>query len=203
MDAIVGRIAWISRLLARAAGALILFCAVLVSLDVVFRNLFRLTVFESFELTSYAVAMAITFGFAWALVTKAHIRIEVIYNVLPLKWRCWLDAVALGVLAMVAVITTWWGVQVALDSFAMQSRSNSSLAVPMAWPQGLWALGLLWFASCAVVLFGVAAYGLARRRYDDIRRIFGVASVEEEIDLSVEPVRAGDPLTGGAPQAGR
>ncbi len=199
MDAIVGRIAWISRLLARAAGALILFCAVLVSLDVLFRNVFKITVFESFELTSYAVAMAITFGFAWALVTKAHIRIEVIYNVLSLKTRCWLDALALGVLALVAVVATWWGAQVALDSFAMHSRSNSSLAVPMALPQGLWALGLAWFAACAVVLFAVAAYGLLRGRYADVRRIFGVASVEEEIDLSIEPGRTGEDVAAATP----
>jgi TRAP-type C4-dicarboxylate transport system permease small subunit len=186
MHAIVSLISRISRILARAGGMLILLCAVLVSLDVAFRNSFRITIFESYELTSYAVAIAITFGFAWALVSKAHIRIEVIYNALPLKPRCYLDALAVGVLGVVAVILTYWGAEVAIDSFEMQSHSNSTLAIPMAFPQGLWALGLVWFAICSVVLFGVAVYGLWRRRYSDVQAIFGLASVEEEIDLSLE-----------------
>jgi TRAP-type C4-dicarboxylate transport system permease small subunit len=206
MHPIVGFISRISRMLARAAGALILFCAVLVSLDVLFRNLFRVTVFESFELAGYAVAMAVTFGFAWALVSKAHIRIEVIYNTLPLAPRCFLDVLALGVLAVVAVVAMWWGVQVALDSYAMQSHSNTTLAIPMAWPQGLWALGLVWFAACSVVLFLVAAYGLSRRRYADVQSLFGVATVNEEIDQSVEPGRsdasAASTLAGSASREG-
>ena len=186
MHAIVNLISRVSRILARVGGMLILLCAVLVSLDVLFRNSFRMTIFESYELTSYAVALAITFGFAWALVSKAHIRIEVIYNALPLKPRCYLDALAVGVLAVVAAVLTYWGAQVAIDSFEMQARSNSTLAVPMALPQGLWVLGLVWFAVCSAVLFGVAVYGLWRRRYAEVRAIFGLASVEEEIDLSLE-----------------
>jgi len=186
MHAIVRLISGISRMLARVGGMLILLCAVLVSLDVVFRNSFRMTIFESYELTSYAVALAITFGFAWALVSKAHIRIEVIYNTLPLKLRCYLDALAVGVLAVAAIVLTYWGAEMAIDSFQMQSRSNSTLAIPMALPQGLWVLGLGWFAVCSVMLFGVAVYGLLRRRYGDVQAIFGVASVAEEIDLSLE-----------------
>jgi len=85
----------VSRFLARLGGALILICAFLVSLDVVFRNVFKLAIFESSELTGYGIALATAFGLSWALVTKAHIRIEVIYNLLGVKPRAYLDICAL------------------------------------------------------------------------------------------------------------
>lgn len=186
MQATVDFIARISRLFARLGGLLILLAAVLVSLDVIFRNLFKWTLFESFELSGYAVAIAVTFGFAWSLVSKAHIRIEVIYNALPIKPRGVLDVLALGALAVVAVVLAYWAGHVAWDSYAMGAHSNSTLAVPMAWPQGLWFLGLVWFSVCAVALFLVALYGVCAARFKEVQALFGVASVEEEIELSVD-----------------
>ena len=62
----------VSRSLARLGGLLILVCAFLISLDVVFRNVFKLAIFESYELTGYGIAMATAFGLSWALVTKAQ-----------------------------------------------------------------------------------------------------------------------------------
>ncbi|MGD9944579.1 MAG: TRAP transporter small permease subunit [Burkholderiaceae bacterium] len=192
MHRTVDFIARISRMFARAGGLLILACAVLVSLDVLFRNLFSLTVFESFELTGYAVAAATTFGFAWALVSRAHIRIEVLYNALPLKPRGLLDVLSLGTLAAIALSLAYWAGQVAWDSYATGARSSSTLAVPMAWPQGLWFLGVLWFAFCAATLFAVALFGVCSARFKDVEALFGVASIEDEIEMSVEAPPSAD-----------
>lgn len=186
MTSTVALISRISRIFARIGGFLILLCAVLVSLDVVFRNAFKVTFFESFELTGYAVAMAITFGLAWAMVSKAHIRIEVIYNAFGIRVRSWLDVVALGVMALVSCSLTYWCAVVVIGNFDMGARSNTSLAMPLAWPQGLWLLGLVWFSIASIVLFGVALHGVATRRFDQVQKLFGVASVEEEVERSVE-----------------
>ncbi len=186
MNSTVEFVSRVSRIFARVGGILILLTAVLVSLDVIFRNAFQLSVFESYELATYAIALAITFGFSWALVSKAHIRIEVIYNALPLKPRCWLDVVALGVMAVVVVVLTYWAGQVVLDSYEMSARSNTTLAIPMAIPQGLWLLGLVWFSITSVALLGVAVWGVATKRYEVVQEHFGLASVEEEIELGVD-----------------
>lgn len=198
MNATFEFVSRVSRVFARIGGMLILLTAILVSLDVFFRNVFQWTAFESYELATYGIALAITFGFAWALVSKAHIRIEVIYNVLPLKPRGWLDVFALGVLAVVVVALTYWALQVVLDSVEMGSRSNSSLAIPMAWPQGLWLIGLVWFSVCSVALFGVALWGVCTKRFAEVQARFGLASVEEEIELGVDHLAPAAP----APQPG-
>jgi len=106
----------VSRFLARLGGALILICAFLVSLDVVFRNVFKLAIFESSELTGYGIALATAFGLSWALATKAHIRIEVIYNLLGVNPRAYLDICALAALSVVATGLDYYGALVALDN---------------------------------------------------------------------------------------
>ncbi len=186
MNVTVEFVSRVSRLFARVGGVLLLLTAVLVSLDVIARNIFHSSFFESYELATYGVALTITFGFSWALVSKAHIRIEVIYNALPLKPRCWLDILALGVLAVVVVVLTYWATHVVIDSFEMGARSNTTLAVPMALPQGLWLLGLIWFSITCIALLSVAVWGVLTKRYGEVQEHFGLASVEEEIELGVD-----------------
>lgn len=176
----------VSRFLARLGGALILVCAFLVSLDVVFRNLFKLALFESYELTGYGIALATAFGLSWALVTKAHIRIEVLYNMLGIKPRAYLDICALAVLSVVAAVLVYYGALVVLDNWELDARSNSTLHVPLAIPQGLWLLGLAWFAVCAAVLLVVAVNAVVRGRHREVQEMFGIATVSEEVEASMD-----------------
>lgn len=176
----------VSRFLARLGGALILVCAFLVSLDVVFRNVFKLAIFESYELTGYGIALATAFGLSWALITKAHIRIEVLYNMLGIKPRAYLDICALATLSVVAAVLVYYGALVVLDNWELDARSNSTLHVPLAIPQGLWLLGLAWFAVCAAMLLVVAANAVARGRHREVQEMFGIATVSEEVEASMD-----------------
>ncbi len=176
----------VSRFLARLGGALILLCAFLVSLDVVFRNVFKLAIFESYELTGYGIALATAFGLSWALVTKAHIRIEVLYNMLGTKPRACLDICALAALSVVAAVLVYYVALVVLDNWELDARSNSTLHVPLAIPQGLWLLGLAWFAVCAAVLLLVAVNAVVRGRHREVQEMFGIATVSEEVEASMD-----------------
>lgn len=176
----------ISRWLARLGGVLILLCAFLVTLDVIFRNLLHLSMFESFELSTYGIALATSFGMAWALVTKAHIRIEVLYVALPARGRAYLDVCALAVLAVFTGMLVYYGALVVMDSWSLGARSNTTLHVPMAIPQGLWLAGLAWFALCALVLLAVAISAVIRGRHENVQDLFGIASVSDEVEASME-----------------
>jgi TRAP-type C4-dicarboxylate transport system permease small subunit len=188
MNTSVQFVTLVSRYLARMGGLLILLSAILVSLDVIFRNLFKLSIFESFELSGYAFAIATSLGLAWALISKAHIRIEVLYNALPLKARSLLDVCALAVLTAVAASFAYYGVQVVGDSVELGARSNSTLHVPLAIPQALWLLGLLWFALCSLVLWGFAVRSVITGQHQQVQSMLGIASVAEEVEASMEGV---------------
>ena len=171
----------VSRWLAWIGGAMLLLCAVLVSLDVVFRAAFKVTYFESFELSTYAFAIATAMGMSYALVSRAHIRIEVLYMMLRSSRRGWFDVVAYAALALCALALLYWCGQLVLSNYESGARSNSSLAVRLAIPQAIWLVGLAWFALLAVLY---TVYGLVlclRGRPDEAHRRMGVASLEEEI----------------------
>ncbi|HET8746410.1 MAG TPA: TRAP transporter small permease [Ramlibacter sp.] len=196
MSRTVRSVSAVSRLLARLGGALILLSAILISLDVVFRNLFKLSIFESFELTGYAIALATSFGLSWALITKAHIRIEVVYGALPRKARGLLDVAALGVLPVFAAVLVFFAARVVLDNLQLDAHSNSTLHIPLVIPQGLWLIGLGWFALTTVVLFVVAVHAMWRGRPEEVEKLFGIASVAEEVEASLEGAPAGTPGAG-------
>jgi TRAP-type C4-dicarboxylate transport system permease small subunit len=177
-----------SQLLAWCGGALMLVSAALISLDVLARNLFASTFFESFELSTYALAATVSFGMAYALSTKAHIRIEVLYILFPPSLRRALDILAIASLLGVSLFMTWFGFQTLADSWALGARSNSAMSVPLAVPQAIWVAGLAWFSVTCLVLAARTFVHLARGRTDAIEREVGVASLTEEIAASTEPL---------------
>jgi TRAP-type C4-dicarboxylate transport system permease small subunit len=176
-----------SQWLAWIGGGLMLLSAVLISLDVITRNLFASTFFESFELSTYALAATVSFGFAYALTSKAHIRIEVLYVLMPAPARRALDLLAILALFAMTVALAWFGGQTAMVSWSMGARSNSALSLPLAVPQGIWAVGLIWFCLAAGLLLLRALANAARGRGDLIEEEVGVASLAEEIEASTEP----------------
>lgn len=164
---------------------MMLLCAILVSLDVVVRALFKVTYFESFELSTYAFAIATAMGMSYALVSRAHIRIEVLYMLLSPRRRGWVDLFAYGVLAVCTLTLLYWSAQLVLSNYDSGARSNSSLALPMVIPQGIWLIGLAWFALLSV-LYAVQGLVLCfRGQSEQAHRQLGVASLEEEIEANV------------------
>lgn len=182
MTILLNECARFSRWLAWIGGVVLLLSAVCISLDVVFRALWKVTYFESFELSGYAFAIATAMGMSYALVSRAHIRIELLYAKLPLKARAWLDVWAFAALAVIGSVLLYWCAQTVLGNLQSGARSNSSLAIPLAMPQMLWLVGLVWFALVALVY---AVYGLTRclvGRFDEAHRKLGMSTLEEEIE---------------------
>lgn len=186
MTRIVAGLTRVSQWLAWAGGAMILGSAILISLDVAVRALFRSTLFESFELSSYAFAIATSLGMAYTLVTKGHIRIEVIYNTLTLPVRAVLDVVVLLSLGAVTAVWSYWCLQTVLQNAAMDARSNSTLAMPLVVPQSLWWIGIAWFAVVSWVLALCGVVWLWQRRTEHLHRSLGVGSLQEEISANVD-----------------
>lgn len=177
-------VAKVGRALSWAAGLLIVAAAILVSVDVITRNIFGRTILESFELSIYAFAISVTFGMAFALTTKAHIRIEVLYSFFPERIRAALDVLAIASLALASVVVLWFAGKTVLDSIAIGARSNTSLGIPMVIPQGLWLAGWLWFAFTACWLALRAIANFSHGAFDRVTDEVGVALLQEEIDHS-------------------
>ncbi|WP_334129659.1 TRAP transporter small permease subunit [Sneathiella sp.] len=178
--------ATVSTVFAWAGGALILLCSILVSLDVLTRKLLGWTYFESFELSTYAFAIAVSLGCAYALISKSHIRIEVLYRLLPDIVQRVLDLVSILGLLVGATVLVWYAWSAFDSSLILGARSNTPLSVPLVIPQGLWLIGLVWFALSAAFLFLRALIHFFTGRHDEIIEDIGIASMEEEIEASTD-----------------
>jgi len=174
-----GLTALAARWSARLGGAVILLSAFLVAAEVVARNLGLGVRLYAFELTNYAFASALAFGFTYALVERAHIRIDLLYHWLPLEVRAWLDGAALLCVAAMACGMAWHGWRVVAASLRLGARPNSTLDIPLAAPQAIWAIGLTWFALVASVLTILAVAGLAKGRAAEVHASAGVAAESE------------------------
>lgn len=165
-DALNRLIAGLSRWSARIAGLVILASAALVTAEVAVRNLpagIRPDLhLHSFDLTNFGFAGAIAFGFSYALISRAHIRIDVVYALFPLWLRAVLDAAALVLLTLTASIMAWHAWDVVAESARLGAMPNSTLRLPMAIPQSIWAAGITWFALVAAILSAQALWLLAR-----------------------------------------
>lgn len=150
---------WLSRWSARAAGAIIAGSAVLVAAEVLLRNIFNVVVLNSFEFSTYAFAASVAFGFAYTLIERVHIRLDILYLRFPRTLRALVDAASIlgmTVLAAAMAVHAW---SVVATSVQLGAVSNSTLQVPLAVPQSLWAVGLSWFALvCLVMSLQVLAF---------------------------------------------
>lgn len=137
---------------ARLGGLMIVLIAVAVSVDVLTRNLFGRTVLNSFELSTYLFATAVTFGMSFTALSGTHIRVDVLMARFPVSLRRGLDCLAFLSMAATALIFSWCAVALAHESWTRGVVSSSALAMPLGGPQMIWAAGFVIFAFTTALM---------------------------------------------------
>jgi TRAP-type C4-dicarboxylate transport system permease small subunit len=185
-----GALAAVSRVMSRAGGVVLLTCAVLVGVEILSRRLLGVSPNMATELSSYGLAIASSFAFADTLLHRAHIRVDVAFRWFPPFVRSLLDLASSTSLALFGCLLAWRAAEVALESLRLGARENTALATPLVWPQGLWTLGLAWFALVALIITLRTAHALARRDLDTVSRLSGPAGIEDELEDAVGDAEA-------------
>ncbi len=136
-----------------AAGWGFILCAFFISFDVVARKFFGFSSQATTEITAYMLAMGLSWGLAHALSMRAHVRIDLLINKLPLRYRQWLHLASLAALGIFAAFLAKASYDLVDESLMFRATDTSVLRIPLAWPQGIWALGLGVFALTILVMF--------------------------------------------------
>ena len=153
MDQKKNRIQLLAKYSARLAGVIILASAVLISVEVICRNLGINFSLYSFELTNYGFACAVAFALSYATAQRSHIRIDLFYRLAPVKMKAILDIASMFTLFLLASGMSYYAWKVVIHSAKLNARPNTSLDIPLAIPQAIWATGLTFFAFVSVTLF--------------------------------------------------
>lgn len=179
-----------ARLASRAGawfgGALVALAAVLISVDVVMRKLFDVTVGGASEVSGYVLAVSTTWALALALLDRAHVRIDSLYVLLPTRVCAVLDILGLLVFMLFAGIVTWQGSVLFAQSFELGSRSLTPLATPLALPQFLWVSGFAFFLAVMALLLVRAVVALATGQVAEVRRLLGSRTAQQELEEAIQ-----------------
>jgi TRAP-type C4-dicarboxylate transport system permease small subunit len=141
------------------AGALYFVLAFFVTYDVLARKwgaAFGLpTTRVTDEISGYLLALAATWGFAFALRTGSHVRVDVMFPYMARALRTAADVVAQLLMATFAGLVAWKIWTLVLDSLETDARSSTYLLTPLWLPQGILGIGFSLLALAAV--FGAVA----------------------------------------------
>ena len=172
----------ISRAAVWAGGAALMLCAVMVTLDVLSRKIFGLTMSGSDEITGYVFAASTTWAYSYCLLHRANIRIDAVYTRLPRLYRAVLDVVGALLLLVFMGVLTERAIFTLRESIEYGSVSVTTLTTPLWIPQLFWVSGLV---LLMVTLVFVSIYSLTSLFMGDlgtVSQVIGVKSLEEEIE---------------------
>lgn len=177
---IVSLLARTNRSIAILCGVVLLVVVVLTLTEIILRQVMGRGIGGVDEISGYVMAGVAAWGFSYALVDRAHVRIDVATGRLPLPGRSVFDLLAMISVFGVAVLVSWYGWNVLSRSILRSSRANTPLETPLWIPQSIWLGGWLWLSLVSGVLVICIAALMLQRRWRQVEDVAGVSSELKE-----------------------
>ncbi len=163
-------------------GALFILAALIVCVEVVIRKTIGATIGGAAELSGYALAVASAWAYGFALLERAHIRIDTLYATLPTRVAAVLDLLAITAFVGFFCLISRYALEVLLQTIDLGSRSMTPLQTPLVIPQTLWFAGLCVVVLTGVVLMVRASILFATGDVAACRNLIGSRTVKDELD---------------------
>ncbi len=181
-------------------GTAFLLLALMVAVETVMRKVFNTSLQGVDELGGYILATSASLAMAVALVSRAHIRIDLLHDFAPRVLRIILNLLAMASLAVCAILLlqmAW----ISLDeSILFTATAQTPWATPLRYPQTAWVVALALFVAVSLFQLVKMAVLSARGNWAAIDRIYGPRGAKEELDEEVENLRQRSrPGTGPTP----
>ena len=173
-------------------GALLILASVVVGVEVVMRKFFDLSIGGADELAGYALAIGTAWSLGFALIDRAHIRIDSLYVFFPRPLAVVVDVIGLIALAGFFALVAWHGYGVFVLSVEVGARSMSRLGTPVAIPQALWVLGLVAFLLIALAVLVRALAALVAGDTATAQRLIGSRTATQELEEELRELGADD-----------
>jgi len=169
------RLVWLS-------GTLLILAAFMVTIDVIVRKIFGVTMAGADEITGYAFGISIMLSLSYAIIHRSNIRIDAAYQHLPMPIRAVLDVFGMILLVTFIGFIAYRGWFLLLDSYEYGSRSITPLRTPLAIPQTLWFFGMTFAVFTGAVLIMIGLGGLLKGDLKLVNERMGIPTVDEQIE---------------------
>ncbi|MDP6787158.1 MAG: TRAP transporter small permease [Rhodospirillales bacterium] len=170
-------------------GALVVLISIVIAFDVVARKATGISIVGVDEISGFILAISCSWGCAFALLHRAHVRVETVQLVLSQRICAILDLVGLLLLGAFVAIVGWYGANVLNMSIDMGSNADM-LDVSLWIPQTAWVAGYLMFVIVAVLLFLRSAAALLAGDLTTLHALIGSRSAVEEVEHEKQQVVA-------------
>ncbi|MDO5622951.1 MAG: TRAP transporter small permease [Paracoccus sp. (in: a-proteobacteria)] len=155
----------VNRYVALILGLVLIATVLFILTDVMLRAMGRGSLGGSDEISGYVVAAVASWGLSFALLERAHVRIDFIRQKLAQGGQIAMDIFALIVTNAVIVLIAVHCWPVLEKTLARGAKANTPLETPLWIPQGIWFSGWVWFAVTATLLTLIAlSYMLTGQR---------------------------------------
>ncbi|HEY7516710.1 MAG TPA: TRAP transporter small permease subunit [Methylomirabilota bacterium] len=104
------------------------------------------------EISGYMLALAATWGLAYALRSGSHVRIDVVFPYLTPRLQVLADFLALLLMTLFAVVVSWKIWALVADSWQSGLRSSTYLLTPLYVPQLILGVGFTLLALAALCM---------------------------------------------------
>ena len=178
----------VAALMAHVAGWIYVACALFITFDIVARAFLGFSSQATVEVTGYMLAAGIAWALAHTLFRRAHIRVDVFVNRLPVGIRGPLHVFSLVLLAALSVLIAWSAWELVDESALFDAHDNSALRLPLVWPQGIWAFGISVFVLSCLLLLLEAVLALALGEGAALDGLLGSRTLEDETEEALEAV---------------
>ena len=179
LESIHSRLERISQLAVWVGGAALMAAALMVTVDVLSRKIFNITMSGSDEYSGYVFSATTTWAYSYCLLHRSNVRIDALYNYLPRKVTAILDVVGLLLLFYFMSIMTYYAMVSFVDSWVNNSVSITTLGTPQWIPQLFWVAGLILFFVTLIFVVVYSIIALLQRNWDLVARVAGVPSIAE------------------------
>lgn len=166
-------------------GAMIL-VSLLVTIEVILREVFLIGLSAATEISSYALAVSTAWAYAFTLLERNHVRVDAFIRLLPARLVVWMDVLALLALIWFGAVLLWYGYGVAAMSLETGALAMTPLETPLWLPQGLWVFGIAFFLAVCVLLLVRALRLIMAGRLAAANGLIGTFSREEEASVEAE-----------------
>ena len=183
LDRLLGINERVAHLAVWVGGALMIFAACMVTLDVLLRKFLSVTLGGADEISGYLFAIATVWAFSYAALHRVNVRIDALYTHFPRPLRAVLDLLGLALLTGFVLLLTWRATLLFTDTVENWSRSITPLQTPLAIPQSLWLAGLLLFSFTLVLIMTASVVAIFRGDIAKMQRLIGVRTVSEEVEV--------------------
>lgn len=119
--------------LACAAALILGAVAVMVTLDVVMRNIGLGTIAWVVEVSEYSLPLATFLVAPWLLHKNEHVRLDVALAILPPRLSRAMERCADAVGMLICAVFVWYGVKLVFDSARLGSMVVKTLTIPEWW----------------------------------------------------------------------